>query len=135
MCSSIFLEPVNKIVGLAHAGWRGTLSEISRVIISQIITRHDGKKENLQVFIGPSICGKCYKVDHNRYQLFQNKFKLPPNKRTLDLKAINAKILLNTGIKIQNIEVSPYCTSCNNDQFFSYRSGDKGKMVGVIGMK
>lgn len=133
-----FYEPVNQIIGIAHAGWRGTLGEIGKKVVERLIEKHGGKIENILVGIGPSICGKCYEVDKERFD----------RKDYLDLKGINAKILIDAGIKPENIEISPYCTSCNNDKFYSYRKNrnkkypleidikkDYGEMVGVIGIK
>lgn len=172
-----FLEPENKIIGIAHAGWKGTLHEIGKKVIEQIIKKHGGKIENILVGIGPAICGKCYMVSKERYEMFEKKnlvrhcerndkikqigvkrsnllkirlLRRPVSLDTesprndsldiffLDLKAINVKILIEAGIKPENIEVSPYCTSCRNDLFFSYRKNKKkdyGEMVGVMGIK
>lgn len=140
--SLFFFEPKNKIVGIAHAGWRGTLGEIGKNVVQRMINKHGGKLENIIVGIGPSICGKCYEADKERYDLFSSLHSpqarmIKNDKHFLDLKQINVKILQDAGIKPRNIEVSPYCTVCHNDLFFSYRKNkesDYGEMVGVIGL-
>jgi copper oxidase (laccase) domain-containing protein len=54
----------------------------------------------------------------------------------LDLKQLNKYLLLESGIKEENITVSQQCTSCEGDVFFSHRrdEGKTGRMLSFIGI-
>ena len=54
----------------------------------------------------------------------------------LDLPEANRRQLLDAGLRAENIEVSPLCTACDPERFFSYRaSGETGRLMGVVGIK
>jgi len=139
-----FVDPESKIIAVAHSGWQGTYKKIAKLMVERII-KHGGNQKKLLIGLGPSICSDCYNVSKSRQEIFIKKYgldkKLYPkrnNQYFLDLKAINVKILLEAGVKPGNIEISPFCTSCQNDLFFSYRNKKKdtyGEMLGVIGFK
>jgi copper oxidase (laccase) domain-containing protein len=60
-----------------------------------------------------------------------------PGKWMADLKGANRAQLRSAGIAKSHIEVSPYCTWANNEDYFSHRrnAGTTGRMLAVIGMK
>ncbi|HXZ26978.1 MAG TPA: laccase domain-containing protein, partial [Terriglobales bacterium] len=48
----------------------------------------------------------------------------------------NRRQLLDAGLRAEGIEVSPLCTACEPERFFSYRvSGETGRLMGVVGIK
>jgi len=53
-----------------------------------------------------------------------------PAPTTVDLRALIASHARAAGVK--HITVSPLCTKCDNDRFFSHRAGDGGRQLGVI---
>ena len=72
--------------------------------------------------IGPAIGICCYEVSEEvRDKLLQTVKNSDGlyNNRNVDLKGINARQLQEVGV--EKIDICPYCTSCNNDLFFSYR--------------
>ena len=60
-----------------------------------------------------------------------------PAKLFLDLVEANRRQMLAAGIRGDNIEASPLCTSCGVDLLFSYRAekGNTGRMMGVVGVR
>jgi hypothetical protein len=54
------------------------------------------------------------------------KFIQETNKYYLDIPGINQKLLIEKGVKSENIYLSNLCTMTNMDLFFSHR-GHKGK--------
>lgn len=140
----IFYEPQAKIAGAVHSGWRGTLKNIAAGMV-ETIRKEGGDIANLLVYIGPHIKVCCYDLPWGRIQLFQKKFgerrpifKEVKKKIYFDLTYANFYQLLKNGVKLENIEVSDFCTSCRNDLFFSYRKDEKkehGEMLTVMGMK
>lgn len=114
----IFYNPKTKTGAVSHAGWRGTAAKIGVKTLSKM----SGNPEDTIVLIGPAIGLCCYEVsDEVRDKLLetvQNKDGLTDG-RNVDLKGINARQLEEAGVK--RIDICPYCTSCSNDLFYSYR--------------
>ena len=57
-----FVYPKGRLIGIAHAGWKGTVLDIAGKMIKEF-TNYGAKPEDILAAIGPSICGKCYQVD------------------------------------------------------------------------
>ncbi|EIT85007.1 hypothetical protein A374_11935 [Fictibacillus macauensis ZFHKF-1] len=140
-----FISKKNGLVGLAHAGWKGTAAKIGAKMVELWVEKEQVASDDITVVIGPSIGRCCYEV--NNYVIEQMKAAasiLTPaliyeetseDTYQLDLKEMNRHILLSAGIKEDNIHVSTYCTSCQNDLFFSHRKeqGQAGRMMSYIG--
>ena len=60
-----------------------------------------------------------------------------PKKIFLDLAEANRRQLLDAGVSAKNIHVSPHCTACHPDIFFSYRAerGKTGRLMAVAGIR
>jgi len=138
-----FYDPVKKKVGVAHAGWRGTLNNICLNMIRKLQDTGSDPK-NIFVGIGPHIGGCCYDVTWERAKLFLEKFRDPKiafqneGKWFLDIGQANKTQLLESGVKSEHIDAPLTCTSCQNDLFFSYRKDSKetfGEMLGIIGIR
>ena len=128
------------IVAAIHAGWKGTAANIVKETINTMIKEFNINPQNLLAAIAPSIGKCCYEVDFNVAQHFleyEDAFTKNKNKYMLDLPHINLQQLLKMGLKIENIEQSNICTSCNVDEYFSYRkeSGCSGRFMSIIGLK
>lgn len=143
-CVPIYFYDTRKnIIGLAHAGWKGTLNNISKSIINGMIKEFGSKVEDVIVAIGPSIGVCCYEIGLDLVKFFSDKY---PNikdiiiekdeKNYLDLWKVNRINLLNLGIRENNIYYSNICTSCRVDKLYSYRKekGTKNRMVAAIGL-
>ncbi|KIY20696.1 MULTISPECIES: peptidoglycan editing factor PgeF [Mesobacillus] len=140
-----FIEPETKMIGIAHAGWKGTVHGIAAEMISKF-KQNGANSDKILVIIGPSICKKCYIVDERVINLVKNRLdgveKLPYNQisegqYSLDLQELNRDILVKAGIKDENIETTEYCTSCHSEHFYSHRrdKGNAGRMIAYIGWK
>ena len=58
----VIIDPKNKAVGVAHAGWRGTYDKICKNTIDEMIKNYKSNPEDLICVIGPSIGPCCYEV-------------------------------------------------------------------------
>jgi YfiH family protein len=129
------------IIGAAHAGWRGTIGNIACNLIS-VMKQLGAQPKCIHVSMGPHIGICCYNIKKERALEFQKQYgvnkKLTIQKNGrwyMDIAAINRVQLVNFGIQVQNIEISPICTSCHSDTYFSYRKDTKktfGEQMGVI---
>jgi YfiH family protein len=147
-----FIDPVRRAVGLAHAGWKGTVAEIAAHMVENMVEEYGSKREDLRAAIGPSIGHCCYEVDGAVMdKIMALESGMPGNetwegsvyttlgggKWMLDLKQCNRQIMMKAGILPTRIECTTLCTSCNNDLFFSHRKekGLTGRMASWIGLE
>ena len=121
-------------IGLAHAGWRGTVANIGAKTLAAMGEAFGTKPENVLAAIGPSIGACCYEVDDFvRDQASDyEKFFAPKGggKYQLDLWGMNAKQLQEAGVPEGNIATAGVCTNDNVELFCSYRAeqGKTGRM-------
>lgn len=135
-----FIDPVTKWFGIAHAGWRGTVGRIGEKMVDALCEQGSDFND-IKAAIGPSISWKFYEVDDHVINHIPSKWhslivKPKENgKYLLNLKVLNELILLEAGLKKDNIEISSYCTYEDSDLFFSHRRdhGKTGRMLGFIG--
>lgn len=138
-----FYDTKKDVIGLAHAGWKGTLNNICRSIIEAMMEKFESKTEDIIVAIGPSIGVCCYEIGLDLVNLFSEKYPKEKDliiekegKVYLDLWKVNMINLLKLGIKQENIYHSNTCTSCKVDKLYSYRkeNGTKNRMIAAIGL-
>jgi YfiH family protein len=149
-----FYDPVGRAVGLAHAGWKGTVQQIAVETIGAMRRHYGTKPEHILAAIGPSIQACCYEVNDvvmlcihevmaeleidNQNELDQPLiFEATMNdKYNLSLQQMNRQIMIKAGIMPSHIEISSLCTSCRTDLFFSHRkeAGKTGRMAAWIGL-
>lgn len=118
----MFYDTENHIAAVSHAGWRGTASKIGVITVEKMKNAFGSKPENIIAVIGPAISICCYEVGEEvKEKLLSTVIDRAGlySGINVDLKAINARQLSEAGIS--KIDICPYCTSCNNDKFFSYR--------------
>ena len=118
----IFYDTKQKIGAISHAGWRGTAQKIGPKTIKKMEENFGTQPQDVIAIIGPAIGLCCYEVsDEVRGKLIETVTDSTglAQGQNVDLKQINARQLEEIGIT--KIDVCPYCTSCNNDLFYSYR--------------
>ena len=138
----IFCDPVKKVIATSHSGWRGTVQEIGKVTVEKMQNEFGCNPPDIIACIGPCISKCCYEVDTPVYAEFSKIPYLNLNeiftdkgggKFWLDMVEANKQILLNAGIKEENMDISDLCTSCNADLLHSHRaSNGKRGTIGVI---
>lgn len=131
----LFHDPVNNIIGGAHAGWRGTVSKIAENTILEMI-KIGAKAEYIKVAIGQGICQDNFEVGEEVVDQFKNA-GFPSScwkENKIDLVACNKFVLVQNNIKADNIWSMNRCTFEND--FFSYRrdKGKTGRMWAVISL-
>lgn len=140
----LFFDPVKKVIGAAHAGWKGTVAKIPAEVVKALVTEYGSNPKDIVVGIGPSIGSCCYEVGDEVVALVRNSFDtteglILANKKFIkpvfDLWQANYRTLIEAGIEPENIEIANMCTKCNNDIFFSARFGDKGRFGAGIMIK
>lgn len=121
-------------IGLAHAGWRGSVAEIAAKTVGKMQSEFGCRPEDMIAGIGPSIGACCYEVDDfvfSKAPDYAECFTPKANGRYyLDLWQMNKKQLVKCGISEKNIAVAAVCTAHNSEMFCSYRAenGKTGRM-------
>lgn len=138
-CPVLLASSDGRIVGAAHAGWRGVVGRVATETVHAM--RELGAGE-IVAAIGPCISASALEVGPEVRDEFQAKlgtdlYVLPaadrPGKFLADMKAALADELAALGIF--RIETRPECTVGRPDLFFSHRRdrGVTGRMIGIIG--
>lgn len=140
-CGAFFLyDPVRRAVGIAHAGWKGTLGRIGKNLVEAMAREYGSKPADLIAANGPCICRDCYEVDEGLAAQFEAEFGMAcsvpgqPGKQQLDLELPAAVQLLDAGVRAENITLMHCCTFEMPDLLFSHRRrrGPTGDMAGFI---
>ena len=138
-----FIDPVSRAVGLAHAGWRGTVGRIGEKVIGKMTALYGSDPRNIRAAVGPAISVCCYEVDEPCARHFRALTDLDTEKFLflkeggkfmLDLLETNRQILTAAGVPDENITVSDLCTNCNSDLLWSHRAtqGRRGTMSAFL---
>lgn len=135
-----FFDPVTRYIGIAHAGWRGTVNKMALEMVRKFQTL-GANKADLRSVIGPSISQQHYEVDNNVIKHIDKQFldnvvfQSSETGYKLDLKQLNYDILLDAGLSEKNIQKTSLCTYEEHELFYSYRrdQGQTGRMLGFIG--
>jgi len=142
----LFFNQTSRAVGIAHAGWKGTLARIGQSMIKLLADQFKCLPEETLVVIGPSIGPCCYHVDGSMADLAVRELPLSEHccvnasgggRLTFDLWEANRQQLMAAGVQEGHIRSAGICTSCNTDLFFSYRREAKitGRFGAFIGLK
>lgn len=145
-CAPILLcDPVNKVIAVVHAGWKGTAAKLVSKTVAGMEAEFGSTPRLLHAAIGPCIQKCCYEVDEPVRKAFQQgdldwnscAELTSPGKWQLDLAAANRDLLRAAGLPDESIQVSEQCVCCHSEQFFSYRRDqeESGRQMGFIMLK
>jgi YfiH family protein len=126
-CVPVFIAHPAGAAAVLHSGWRGTEARITDVAITAL-TSLGFSAGAMRVHCGPAICGQCYEVSADVATRLTGEPAKGPTR--VDLRALIAEHARARGVR--EISVSPLCTRCDNDRFFSHRAGDAGRQLGVL---
>lgn len=137
----LFADPVARVCGAAHAGWRGTVNAVARNVIARM-AELGATPEDVHVALGPSIGSCCFEVGPEVVAEFRAAFgELPglvvagPRKEHIDLRVATRAVLERAGVRAEHIDDRPPCTRCD-ERFFSYRRDGRegGVHMAFIGL-
>jgi polyphenol oxidase len=143
-CVPVLLyDPVHRAVAVAHAGWRGTVAQVTGATIDAMERAFGANPADLLAGIGPSIGPCCYQVGLDAIERIRASLPdsatvlLPdpsPEHARFDLWRANQDQLLARGVPPANIELARVCTKCRHDRFFSerYRRGSGRFAAGIM---
>jgi len=140
----LFADAEARVVGAAHAGWRGALSGVLEATVAAMC-RMGASADRMSAAIGPAIGRASYEVGPEFPTPFLAQdpanaaFFFPaeaPGRHLFDLKGYAAARL--AGIGLADVAVLPNDTRLENRRFFSYRRScvrgepDYGRQLSAI---
>lgn len=142
-----FVDPVKKVIGMSHSGWRGTVGKMGKVTVEKMEETFGSNPADIIAAIGPSICQDCYEVSEDVIIEFKKSFvenlwdglfyQKENGKYQLNLWKANEAVFLEAGIRKENIAVTNVCTHCNPDILFSHRTSgfNRGNLSAFLALK
>lgn len=140
----LFYDPKAKVIASSHSGWRGTVAKIGAKTVEMMEKEMGCCREDILAVVGPSICQDCYEVSEDVAKEFENIFSREQyeemildkknGKYQLNLWKANEFILLEAGIRKENLAVTDLCTCCNPEFLFSHRAshGKRGNLSAIL---
>lgn len=138
-CTPVLIfDSGNELIAAVHSGWRGANCRILENTLTMMRDKFNCKGKDLIVYLGPSVSQINYEVGEEVAGMFDQKYILNSNgKKFLDVASVNYDMLIDFGVKPNNIQRSVLCTYQMKDLFHSYRRDGilSGRSFAVIGMK
>ena len=144
-CAPVFFyDPILKIIGAAHIGWKGCLKNICKSV-TESMKNIGSKNTNIEAIIGPCINFRNYEVGRDLYLKFSKKNK---EYKKFFIKKANHKYLFNLSssieyqlkkLRILRVILCNEDTYSNNEKYFSHRrskmkeESNTGRMINIIG--
>jgi YfiH family protein len=139
----LFADPQARVIGAAHAGWKGALGGVLESTIAAMISL-GATRENIVASLGPSISHRNYEVgaefvarfvetDPSYAAFFSSSER--EGHAMFDLPALTLKRLTDAGVRAENLDI---CTYADEERFFSYRrtthrkEPDYGRQISAI---
>lgn len=128
----LFHDPKRHVIGIAHAGWMGTVKGVAEVSVKAMQEKYGSNPEDIIAGIGPSIGADHYEVGEEVAAQFREKhgdesgkfLETRDGRIYLDLWTANALQLQKSGV--EQIQISGLCTACHLDDWYSHRA-EKGR--------
>jgi len=131
-----------RAIGAIHCGWRSSVGDILKNAL-EAMEALGAKPENIHAALGPAIGRCCFETDDDVPQAITEYLggdteglfdRRTDGKTMVDLRAANARRLMQLGIKAENIDISEECTFCSHDKYWSHRytKGQRGSQAAVI---
>lgn len=142
-CTPVLIyDAKNQAVAAVHAGWKGTVLDITAKTIQRMREEFKTDPKDCYVYVGTCIDENSFEVGEDVAAMFTYDLKrLDKSGRKpkfyVDLKKANVTQLLKCGVPENQIEVSAFSTVLDNDIYFSNRKekGKTGRMIALIGVK
>ncbi|MGN7293249.1 peptidoglycan editing factor PgeF [Rhizobium sp. SAFR-030] len=139
----LFADAKNRVIGAAHAGWKGALAGVAENTVEAMIAL-GAQRDEICACLGPSIGRDSYEVGPELVERFLSEdavfaeFFTPSNKAghaMFDLPALTTRRLQRAGIRAENLGIDTYS---DPQRFFSYRrtthagEPDYGRQISAI---
>ncbi|HRE29379.1 MAG TPA: peptidoglycan editing factor PgeF [Anaerolineales bacterium] len=142
-CVPILLyDRARHVIGLVHAGWRGTVSGVCAATVSALTRQFGTDPTDVVAAIGPSISGPRYEVGPEVVTAAEailgdragEALMSRSGKTHFDLWRANAVVLERAGVSA--ITIGGLCTADNTHDFYSHRAeqGRTGRFGALLAL-
>lgn len=143
-CNVLLLhDPVRRVIGAAHAGWRGTAAGIAAETVRVMAQDYGCDPADIRAAVGPAIGQCCFETDNDVPEALRATLGAAAepfmvwngSKWHIDLKAVNALWLQKAGVT--RIDVCSHCTACRPDLYWSHRKMGlrRGEQAALIALR
>lgn len=124
--ATVFYDPLQKVVALAHLGRHSTIARLAEKTIQAMKDNFSSDPKDIIVWMSPSIKSSHYLLGHAEFAEQDDdwkKFCLKTNSGyALDMQGFNQSRLLQSGVRPENIHISPINTADSDDYWSHYMS-------------
>ena len=134
-CTPVLLvDPVTRVLGVAHAGWKGTVAGITQATLETMVTL-GAVPARVSAVIGPCISSDAYEVGDEVASEFLrrdlgNALEEGAEKPHVNLATANATLLARAGLPRENISIATHHS--NDPKFFSDRAARPCGRFGLV---
>lgn len=133
----LVVDPQRPAIAAVHAGWRGTVKNIAGAVVGAIHDAYGSRPEDLLVYLGPALAGCCAEMGPEVTAWWRETaaahgidsevaISKPSKREHFDVPEANRLLLLAAGVRDEHIDVSPECTKCDTERWFSHRGHGPG---------
>ncbi len=148
-CQPILLvDPERPAVAAVHAGWRGTVTDVAGRTVQAMQEAFHSDPREIRAYLGPAIGVCCNEIGDEVIDAWRDQARdldtdiekaitRPGVKQHFDVSTANSLLLRRAGLQPQHIEISPICTKCSKDAWFSHRGHGPGagRQAAFIGIR
>lgn len=136
-CQGVILfDPVRRVVGALHSGWRSSVANIIGKGVSTMAAFFGCRPLDIRAAVSPSLGPCCAEFIHFRRELPETFNTYHVGRSRFDFRALSRDQLRAEGVLPDNIHTAGYCTRCDPQRFFSYRREKiTGRMAVAIGLR
>ncbi len=137
-CQAVLaVDPVRRVVGAVHVGWRGLIKGAIPALIEALVERYGSRPAELRAGLSPSLGPCCAEFVNYRHEFPEAFWAYRVGRNHFDLRAAARRQLVEAGLEEANIDAVELCTRCRGDLFFSHRgqgpaTGRFGAVIGFL---
>jgi len=129
----LYHDPHKKAIGIAHAGWRGTVQGVASHVVTAMQQAYGSNPADIEVVIGPSISPERFQVGEEVVEAVEDflgtldgLMQRDPADNTAYVNLWEANKMALERAGVEKITVMGICTVDNTHDFYSHR-GEKGR--------
>lgn len=139
---ALLCDREHSVIAAVHCGWRSSVADILGETVKKMCAL-GAKPESIHAAMGAAIGRCCFETDDDVPEAVEKYLsgetqglfdRRADGKTMVDLRAANAVRLGQLGLKAENIDISPECTMCSHEKYWSHRytKGRRGSQAAAI---
>ena len=139
---ALLCDREHSVIAAVHCGWRSSVADILGETVKKMCAL-GAKPENIHAAMGAAIGRCCFETDDDVPEAVEKYLsgetqglfdRRADGKTMVDLRAANAVRLRQLGLRAENIDISPECTMCSHEKYWSHRytKGRRGSQAAAI---